>query len=549
MDKVQLPQTQTVPCPKFFGLLTWVTLRNATGGTININQVGFDCREQYRYSLNAGQSRTDWVYLGRVLTFRLPNTKALLGVAEVKTINQTFTAVLPPTPTPQPTLTATPAPAATSTPQPTTVLVVPTTTPVPVATQTALPATVTAIAPTQTAVSATATATPLPPTPTAIPPIVNDSPELVSLKVVANPRGIGSWQGGFAVEANPRGIASWGGPTSDGYNRNQTAYKWLGADRANFYSAGDRAVVAVLDTGFQLDHPMLTNYWTTARYDFVDRDFDPTDTRDNIDNDGNRYVDEAYGHGTHVAGIIRIIAPNARIMPIRVLNADGDGNLANLIAGIDFAANNGANIINLSLGSTHDSVELQAAVRRAYDKGVLVIAAAGNLDFWVKQYPAAYSCAVAVTSYSQLDNLANALSANWLSAKWIDYALPGENIFSTFPNSGYATWSGTSMSTPVLAAMAALVNSRYPNASPKQIMTLINGTSDTIRLKLVLLSTTFDSIDITNLSSFAMLGDSFTFPYLVRSADAGYAMQFTDAYFSGQYASLLSVGGALSDCR
>jgi len=234
---------------------------------------------------------------------------------------------------------------------------------------------------------------------------------------------------------------------------------------------------------------------------------------------------------------------------VRVLNADGDGNLANLIAGIDFAVNNGANIINLSLGSTHDSAELQAAVRRAYDKGVLVIAAAGNLDFWVKQYPAAYNCAVAVTSYSQLDNLANALSANWLSAKWIDFALPGENIFSTFPNSGYATWSGTSMSTPVLAAMAALVISRYPNASPKQVMTLINGTSDTIKLKLVLLSTTFDSIDITNLSAFAMLGDSFTFPYLVRSADAGYAMQFTDSYFMGQYASLLSVGGALSDCR
>ncbi len=378
--------------------------------------------------------------------------------------------------------------------------------------------------------------------------VVSDDPQLISIKTIANPRSIGSWGGSTKTEANPRSIGSWGGPNSDGYRKNQQAFVSLGVDRVAGFATGEGIVVAVLDTGFQLDHPMLAGSFTNVRYDFVDRDADPTDVKDGLDNDGNRLVDEAYGHGTHVTGIIRLIAPNAKIMPLRVLNAEGDGNMANLVAAIDFAVQNGAKVINLSLGATKDNAQLQAAVQRAYARGVLVIAAAGNLDLWPKQYPAANSCAVAVTSSGQAQNFINKLTNGM--ATWIDFAAPGENIYSTFPGSTYATWSGSSMATPIVSASAALVWSRYPNASPKQVMQLMNATSDVVKAGFLLgLITGLTYEDVSRINQFVVTFDgNFLLPYIRRSPDVGNSMQNGDNYFNGRYSSSLKRGGALSDC-
>ncbi len=427
---------------------------------------------------------------------------------------------------------------------PTLTTIPPTTTPAPTETPTATP---TAVPPTATPMS---TATPTP-TPTAIPINPTQNADLVSIKVIANPRSIGSWGGGDEVIANPRSIGSWGGADSDGYRQNQVVLAPLGLENMPAFTGSVEAeiVVAVLDTGFQLDHPMLAGHFTEARYDFVGDDEDPTDVKDGIDNDGNALIDEAYGHGTHVTGIIRLIAPKAKIMPVRMLNADGDGNMADLVAGLDFAVQHGAKIINLSLGAKIDSPELSDAIQRAKAAGVIVIAASGNVDGWPEQFPAANACVVAVASSEQPMLRLNNLTENPYPT-WIDFAAPGENILSTFPGDTYAKWSGSSMATPIVTAVAALIWSRYPDISFDRAIQLMNVTSDVVIAGSFLgFFTGFIYLDVSSLPV-APIDESgnFVLPLLRRSPDVASSLWIADTFFAGGFLSPLARGGALSDC-
>src|SRR5205823_5202141 len=134
----------------------------------------------------------------------------------------------------------------------------------------------------------------------------------------------------------------------------------------------------IIDTGCDLNHPDLFRS-IVGGWDFVDNDASPTDVKDNIDNDRNGAIDEAFGHGTHVAGIIHLVAPDAQLLIVRVLDADGRGNMVDVAAGIRWAVNQGAKVINLSLGSsTHSGDALEHALDEAVTRGVVVVAAAGN---------------------------------------------------------------------------------------------------------------------------------------------------------------------------
>jgi subtilisin family serine protease len=234
------------------------------------------------------------------------------------------------------------------------------------------------------------------------------------------------------------------------------------------------AKVAVLDTGVQSDHPDLKkNLWENTA--------DPSNGRDDDENgvvddrwggdlvDGKGSGDDKHGHGTHVAGIIGARGNNDRgiaglcwslkIVAVRVMDADGRGTSSREIAGIDYAIRSGAKVINASYGGPSGSEIVRDAIERARDKGVLVVAAAGNEgENADKQplFPAAYpdSNILSVAATNSKDKLASFSNHGAVS---VDLAAPGDHVASTFWKSDYAYMSGTSMATPYVAAAAAML--------------------------------------------------------------------------------------------
>ena len=260
------------------------------------------------------------------------------------------------------------------------------------------------------------------------------------------------------------------GVSNDAPTSKEYATQALGLESAHDISRGKGTKVAVLDTGAQLDHPALkSNFAGAKRYDFVEGDENPSDRPLGRDADCDGDKDEMIGHGTHVAGIVDITAPAAKIMPLRVLDTEGYGNVFTIAKAVYFAAHNSADVINLSLGSPSRSKLLREVIKSATADGVLVAAAAGNSNSSLAHYPAAGNGVtasadglVAVTSVNMNDQKSD--FANY--GKWVDIAAPGESIRSAFPVSKYAYWSGTSMATPFVSGQAALMHAVYGSLDP-----------------------------------------------------------------------------------
>jgi hypothetical protein len=245
---------------------------------------------------------------------------------------------------------------------------------------------------------------------------------------------------------------------------------------AHRVARGYGVTVAILDTGIDLDHPIFAGRIHPAAWDFVDRDGVPAELPDGMDDDGDGIVDEALGHGSHVAGLVALMAPGARILPLRVLDSDGQGSSYGVANAIEYAVSNGAQIINLSLRMTSESAAMNRAISLAHEKGVLVVVAAGNTgDFGPLEYPASDPRVVAVASVDS-QGRRSAFSA-WSAA--ISVSAPGENLLSAYWNGGYAVWSGTSMAAPVVSGSAALLmsnNLRYSaNGARKRIEASARG--------------------------------------------------------------------------
>jgi thermitase len=287
-----------------------------------------------------------------------------------------------------------------------------------------------------------------------------------------------------APEGDPR-HNPWGiGPTNDS---EQYAASALGLPCAAALSLGEGATVAVIDTGAQLDHPQLApNFDGAARYDFVENDRNPTERPVGLDADGDGLKDEMFGHGTHVAGIVDLVAPSAKIMPLKVLDSEGDGDVFTIAKAIVYAQSNKANVINLSLGSSSRSAMLQEVIKDTINNGVVVAAAAGNSNSALPHYPAARNGTaasaeglVAVTSvdrYAKKSDYAN-------YGIWVDIAAPGDGIRSTFPISVYANWSGTSMATPFVSGQAALIHALYGSLDPVGVERKIRSSAQPLTLQ------------------------------------------------------------------
>ena len=269
-------------------------------------------------------------------------------------------------------------------------------------------------------------------------------------------------------------IYGWGGDETK--MKKQDSTRAIHLEAAHDLSRGGGMLVAVLDTGLQLNHPALVNRLDILGYDFVDNDLVPEEEANGLDDDGDGRVDELYGHGTHIAGIINTVAPDALILPLRVLNSDGRGNNFRTASAIVYATSREVEVINLSLGTPNPSLLLREVVDEAAQQGIVVVAAAGNQNTNAKQYPAAESCAIAVTSVSAQDK--KSAFANF--GEWVSVAAPGENIYSAFPVDGYAWWSGTSMATPFVTGQAALLKSTNPQLTLDQVGLLIGGTTESL---------------------------------------------------------------------
>lgn len=265
---------------------------------------------------------------------------------------------------------------------------------------------------------------------------------------------------------NPYRTWKWGSGDETGYI-NQTALEQVDLPPVQGVYSGTNVVVAVLDTGVDATHPALLGRLLPG-IDLVNDDAVPQDGPEPGQPHG-----PAEGHGTHVSGIVALVAPESKVLPVRVLDVDGRGDTFVLAYAIEWAVANGATVVNLSLGSDADATVLEEAIAWAQSQGALVTAAAGNEDAIVPQYPAAYPGVVAVTAVDEANHKAD--FANYGSG-WIDLAAPGVAITSTIPVSGsilYATWSGTSMAVPFVSGAAALLRHQFPTAQPAQISAML----------------------------------------------------------------------------
>jgi subtilisin family serine protease len=188
-----------------------------------------------------------------------------------------------------------------------------------------------------------------------------------------------------------------------------------------------------------------------------------------LDQSNTSILDSTYpefGHGTMVAGIVHLIAPTAKIMPLKAFRADGTSNLSDIIRAIYYAADHGVNVLSMSFSMQQSSPALQAAIRYAGARNVALVAAAGNDGLKTLVYPASYGGVEGIGSTSNTD--VRSTFSNYGSGVTL-FAAPGEGVITTFPGGGYAAAWGTSFSTPMVAGAGSLVIQARPSAKPGDI--------------------------------------------------------------------------------
>lgn len=243
-------------------------------------------------------------------------------------------------------------------------------------------------------------------------------------------------------------------------------------DAWDYTTGNPEIVIAVLDTGVTQEHPEFADKLLPG-YDFFNQDDDPSDD---------------HGHGTHVAGTSAAkmdngigaagVCPQCSILPVKVLNQNNAGTWAGVAAGVTYAADEGANIIVMSLGSVAGTKTIEAAIEYAIEQGVLIVAAAGNINSSKDFYPAAYPGVIGVAATDKSD-------LRWSLSNYGDYvdiSAPGHLVYGAYKDldneyDGHRFMSGTSMATPHVAGLAGLLWSQDPSRTSHDVELLMRGTA------------------------------------------------------------------------
>ena len=256
----------------------------------------------------------------------------------------------------------------------------------------------------------------------------------------------------------------------------------------NIETGDNNIVIMISDTGVDWDHPDLAaNIWSNS-----DEVLDGSDTDGNgfvddirgwdfVNNDNNPMDDN--GHGTSCAGIAGAVTDNnigvagicwkSCIMPVKGLNYHGEGTYSDLVNGIAYSTDNGADVISMSWTGPYAEV-IKYVVDYAYDKGVVLVGAAGNDASSVKRYPAALPKVIGVAATNNRDRKVSA--SNY--GTWIDVAAPGWDVYTTDLNNAYTYFGYTSCATPHVAGLAGLILSKTPSYSPAKVMSIIRNNTD-----------------------------------------------------------------------
>ena len=290
---------------------------------------------------------------------------------------------------------------------------------------------------------------------------------------------------------NPLPVDYYGSWAWSGY-LNQSANQIVRTSQAQSkYGVSGAGIVAIIDTGVDTSHPALANVLLPG-YDFT-RNSSGADEVGDLDHSTVAVLDggggspvfvspalaavlteagvgalsnpqyAAFGHGTMTAGLVHLVAPTTKILPLKAFSSSGSGYLSDVVRAIYYATSQGSNIISMSFSFATSSSELNKAMNYAYSQGVICVAAAGNDGEKIKVYPASINHVIGVASTSNSDTQSSFTNYGQ-QVVWI--AAPGENVVSTYPFDNYASSSGTSFSTPLVAGVAALMVNANPSISP-----------------------------------------------------------------------------------
>jgi thermitase len=267
--------------------------------------------------------------------------------------------------------------------------------------------------------------------------------------------GLSSWGSGWSTWGS--GWSIWGSGLGSSLTPTENQAIWdkirLPQARAIATNAGAGIKIAVIDTGIDLQHPAFQGRMVAASdmFDWIDGDQTPAEVSGG--------TNEGYGHGTSVAGIALQVAENAKIMPLRVLDSSGYGDVTNVIAAIDWAVVHGAQVINLSLGADYLK-SLDQTISSATSKGVFVIASSGNSGDTNVNFPASASEGVTGTAGMRIGvgsvGLSDLKSVFSTYGSNLEMVAIGESVYGPAPSNQLAAWSGTSMATPMVSGGLAL---------------------------------------------------------------------------------------------
>jgi len=236
------------------------------------------------------------------------------------------------------------------------------------------------------------------------------------------------------------------------------------SDSANIYATGEDIVIAIIDNGFKMDHPLLVDAILPNGFDFID-----------FDNDPSPEPGQLLSHGTFVCGIIRRIAPDCNILPIRAFDSTGFSNSYMLSNAIRYAIAQSVDVINMSFGTYTSNPIIQEAVADAVQAGICLVAAVGNAGTNIPTYPAAHPGVLAVSAIDTMEYRAE--FSNY--GDHLDVCAPGVNVYSSLAGDyEWGWWSGTSFSAPYTSAVCALILSQESNLTPFEIESLIKETAD-----------------------------------------------------------------------